>query len=171
MRRFPESDFRRRPNITRRFFTECIAIRLKRSRIPILELGAFLASAVCWPVMKRHLQGFAAHFIPIRTRVAQVQMPDLIDFLARRDRMARRARQKHEPFVFRHHARGEIEAPTVVARKSRSKRQRSARLIQVERFHPRPQRTFFCCPLEHDISFLNRLIQAQRISLPTLNGD
>jgi hypothetical protein len=64
--------------------------------------------------MERTLQHLATKFFPITARIENVQVPDLVDLIGRRARMAGRDRQECKPPVLLTSTTGVLQRPTIL---------------------------------------------------------
>jgi RNA polymerase sigma-70 factor (ECF subfamily) len=93
-------------------------------------------------MVKRAPEHIAAEAIPVRLRIEQVQVPDLIDLVGRRHRMSGDHREEDEPSILRDGPGGESDRPAVFPGQPLMKRQR--RLVSVKpEFEKRSKRR--CC--------------------------
>jgi hypothetical protein len=69
----------------------------------------FVRAAGGWLVVKRAPEDLWAEPIPVRLRVEQVEMPNLIDLVGRRHRMSGHHREKDESSVLRDGSGSESE--------------------------------------------------------------
>lgn len=83
-----EAIFWRRPDVGRWSLIEDLFIACEGLRIPIVELGTLRLPPLGGAVMKVEIEEIPAEVEPIAAGVNKVEVPDLIDFLGRRDRVS-----------------------------------------------------------------------------------
>lgn len=95
-----ESDFRTRPDIFRRFFVKFSFVRFFSFLVPIGEFLAFGQPSFCWFVSESFAKNFLAESVEVAASVEHVQMPSLINFVARSARVPCGDAEVGESFIF-----------------------------------------------------------------------
>ena len=126
----PKRTLRGRPEIRRRL-AEKSPIALQRARVPVVEFLRLRLAAERRLVVQRLAQHFAAQPRPITARVAEMQVPDLIDLIRRRHGVAGMHGEEQKSPVFAQRAVGKGMRPAVLPRQT--PREKSSRRHRVER--------------------------------------
>ncbi|SOD02558.1 hypothetical protein SAMN05216486_10438 [bacterium JGI 053] len=130
---------RARPDLRGRRFTEGGTVGGEGTRVPAGELRLLGCAAAGGVVVQRPAEDPAAHLLPVRARVGQVQVPRLVDRARRRDGVPRRHRQVHEAQVFPRHAERVLAGPPVLLRQPRGKGENDTGLVRRKRLDASPE--------------------------------
>lgn len=131
-RRGREPNRGRGPQVRRRLFAEQSQVRALRPAVPIAELGCFRSTARRRVVMQRGAQNPAAEVAPVAAGVEQVEVPDLVDLLRRRDGVAGAGREVEEAAIFGDGASRELGRPAGLPREPGGEGRGGARRIECE---------------------------------------
>lgn len=74
-----------RPDFSRRAGFKFTLVRFEGARIPVREFGAFLGATLGGAVMNGVTEGVPAKIVPVRTGVAKVKVPGLVNVVGRGD--------------------------------------------------------------------------------------
>ncbi len=148
MRRAIDSDLRRgrepligaRPNVPRRLAVERGAIRDQRLLVHRAMKVQLIATALRRFVMQRLAEHIAAEVVPVRPRVAEVEVPRLVDSLRRTRGRRRRRGEEQKSSVLRDDTLGVAERPAVLAGEADGKRGRRRGVVDGELVDAAPER-------------------------------